>query len=218
MSSTELIEGLLKAGSETLLMVFISTTIAIIVGTILGLILYITANSLLNKNKIINLISGIIINAVRSIPFVILLVLLMPITNFLVGSTIGPLAASVPLTISAIAFFARLVEGALSEIDSGIIEAALAVGANLKEVIFNVLLVEAVPGIIRAITLTIISIIGFSAMAGIVGAGGIGDLAIRYGYYRYETEVMFITVGILILIVQLIQGAGEKIAYLLSKN
>lgn len=218
MSINELIESLIKASGETLLMVLISTFISVIIGTILGLVLYITSNPLLNKNKTINFIAGTIINAIRSVPFIILLVLLVPVTNHLIGSTIGPLAATVPLTVTAIAFYTRLMEAALEEIDSGVIEASVALGANLREITFNVLLVESLPSIIRAITVTLISIIGFSAMAGTVGGGGIGDLAVRYGYYRYETEVMFITVALLIVTVEIIQGGGEFLAKKLSKR
>ena len=218
MSTSELLESLWLASKETLMMVGIATSIAIILGTIIGLVLYISANPLLYKNRIVNLISGVIINVIRSIPFIILLVLLIPVTKAVVGSTIGPLAASVPLTVASIAFFARLVDGALAEIDPGVIEASVAMGANLREIIFNVLLVEALPGIIRAITVTLISVIGFSAMAGTVGGGGIGDLAVRFGYYRYQTDVMFVTVVLLIVVVQLIQGFGEKLAVKLTKK
>ena len=218
MSTSELIQSLWTASKETLIMVGIATSIAIILGTIIGLVLYITSNPLLYKNKIVNLFSGVIINIIRSIPFIILLVLLIPVTKAVVGSTIGPLAASVPLTVASIAFFARLVDGALAEIDPGVIEASVAMGANLKEIIFNVLLVEALPGIIRAITVTLISVIGFSAMAGTVGGGGIGDLAIRFGYYRYQTDIMFITVVLLIVVVQVLQGTGEKLAVKVTKK
>lgn len=218
MSTSELIQSLWTASKETLIMVGIATSIAIILGTIIGLVLYITSNPLLYKNKIVNLFSGVIINIIRSIPFIILLVLLIPVTKAVVGSTIGPLAASVPLTVASIAFFARLVDGALAEIDPGVIEASVAMGANLREIIFNVLLVEALPGIIRAITVTLISVIGFSAMAGTVGGGGIGDLAIRFGYYRYQTDIMFITVVLLIVVVQVLQGTGEKLAVKVTKK
>ncbi|BCZ44227.1 hypothetical protein psyc5s11_02940 [Clostridium gelidum] len=144
--------------------------------------------------------------------------MLVPVTNKSVGSTTGPVAASVPLTVASIAFFARLMEGALAEIDQGVLEVSVAMGANLIEIIFNVLLVEALPGMIRGITVTLISIIGFSVMAGTVGGGGIGDLAIRFGYYRYETDVMFITVALLIIVVQIIQGFREKLAVALTKK
>ena len=218
MSTEELIKSLITASKETLEMVAISIIIALILGTILGVILYVTDSPLLYKNKIINTISGFIINIIRSIPFIILLVLLVPFTKKIAGTTIGPLAASVPLTIASIAFFARLMESALAEVDTGVIEATIAMGGNLREIVFDVLLVEAFPSIIRAITITIISVIGFSAMAGTVGGGGIGDLAVRYGYYRYETKVMLVTVLLLIVIVQFIQAFGEKIAVKLTKK
>ena len=218
MSTEELIKSLITASKETLEMVAISIVIALILGTILGVILYVTASPLLYKNKIINTISGFIINIIRSIPFIILLVLLVPVTKKVAETTIGPLAASVPLTIASIAFFARLMESALAEVDTGVIEATIAMGGNLREIVFDVLLVEAFPSIIRAITITIISVIGFSAMAGTVGGGEIGDLAVRYGYYRYETKVMLVTVLLLIVIVQFIQAFGEKIALKLTKK
>lgn len=218
MSTEELIKSLITASKETLEMVAISIVIALILGTILGVILYVTDSPLLYKNKIINTISGFIINIIRSIPFIILLVLLVPVTKKVAETTIGPLAASVPLTIASIAFFVRLMESALAEVDTGVIEATMAIGGNLREIVFDVLLVEAFPSIIRAITITIISVIGFSAMAGTVGGGGIGDLAVRYGYYRYETKVMLVTVLLLIVIVQFIQAFGEKIALKLTKK
>lgn len=218
MSTSELIEALWVATSETFYMVGISMLIAVIVGTVLGLILYITASPLLYTNKIINAISGFIINVIRSIPFIILLVLLYPFTELLLHTTIGAKAVTVPLTVAAIAFLARLVEGAFSEIDKGVIEASLAMGASIKDIIWDVLLVEALPGIVRAITVTIISMIGYSSMAGTVGGGGIGDLAIRYGYQRYQTDVLIITVIVLVVLVQLIQLIGEKIAVSLTKK
>ena len=218
MSTNELIETLWIASKETFFMVGISMLIALVVGTVLGIVLYITSSSLLCANKPINAISGFIINVIRSIPFIILLVLLYPFTDFLLNTTIGAKAVTVPLTVAAIAFLARLVEGAFSEIDKGVIEASLAMGASVKDIIWDVLLVEALPGIVRAITVTIISIIGYSSMAGTVGGGGIGDLAIRYGYQRYQTDVLIITVIILVVVVQLIQIIGEKIAVGFTKK
>lgn len=217
--SLEILSELGKASGETLQMVLIASVLAVTVGLLLGLILYITSSSsLLYKNKVINTIAGLIINIIRSIPFVILLVLLVPITARLVGTTIGPKAAAVPLTIASIAFFARLAESAFEEVDKGLVEAVLAMGGGLKEIITGVLLVEALPALVRAVTVTLISIIGYSAMAGIVGGGGIGDLAIRFGYYRYQMDVMFITVVLLILVVQIVQESGEKIAKVLTKK
>lgn len=218
MSTNELIETLWIASKETFFMVGISMLIALVVGTVLGIVLYITSSSLLCANKPINAISGFIINVIRSIPFIILLVLLYPFTDFLLNTTIGAKAVTVPLTVAAIAFLARLVEGAFAEIDKGVIEASLAMGASVKDIVWDVLLVEALPGIIRAITVTIISIIGYSSMAGTVGGGGIGDLAIRYGYQRYQTDVLIITVIILVVLVQLIQIIGEKIAVGFTKK
>ena len=218
MSTNELIETLWIASKETFFMVGISMLIALVVGTVLGIVLYITSSSLLCANKPINAISGFIINVIRSIPFIILLVLLYPFTDFLLNTTIGAKAVTVPLTVAAIAFLARLVEGAFAEIDKGVIEASLAMGASVKDIVWDVLLVEALPGIIRAITVTIISIIGYSSMAGTVGGGGIGDLAIRYGYQRYQTDVLIITVIILVVLVQLIQSIGEKIAVGFTKK
>ena len=218
MTTSELIDALWIATRETFYMVGISMIIALVVGTVLGLILYITSSPLLYPNKIINAISGLVINIIRSIPFIILLVLLYPFTELLARTTIGAKAVTVPLTVAAIAFLARLVEGAFAEVDKGVIEASLAMGAGVKDIIWDVLLVEALPGIVRAVTVTIISMIGYSSMAGTVGGGGIGDLAIRYGYQRYQTDVLIITVIILVIVVQLIQLIGEKIAVGLSKK
>lgn len=218
MKTSELIQALWQATAETFYMVSISMVVAVILGTVLGLLLYITASPLLHKNKVVNTISGFIVNVIRSIPFIILLVLLYPFTELLVNTTIGAKAVTVPLTVAAVAFLARLIEGAFSEIDKGVIEASLAMGASVKYIIFDVLLVEALPGIVRAITVTLISIIGYSSMAGTVGGGGIGDLAIRYGYQRYQTDILMITVILLVVVVQLIQMAGEKLAIHLTKK
>jgi D-methionine transport system permease protein len=192
--------------------------ISLIVGGALGLVLYLTSNKLFFKNNLANSFAGFVINIIRSLPFIILLVLLLPITKIIVGSNIGPEAATVPITIAAIAFFARLSEGAFNEVDSGVIEAAISSGASLRLILFDVLIVEAFPSLIRAITVNLVSLIGYSAMAGIVGGGGIGDLAIRYGYYRYETGVMIVTVLILLVLVQAIQITGDALATKLSRK
>lgn len=199
-------------------MIGIAMIISLIVGGALGLLLYLTSNKLFFKNNLANSFAGFIINIIRSLPFIILLVLLLPITKIIVGSNIGPEAATVPITIAAIAFFARLSEGAFNEVDSGVIEAAISSGASLRLILFDVLIVEAFPSLIRAITVNLVSLIGYSAMAGIVGGGGIGDLAIRYGYYRYETGVMIVTVLILLVLVQAIQITGDALATKLSRK
>lgn len=207
-----------KAIMDSLNMIGIAIILSITIGGIIGLVLYLTSSQLFIKNKIINTTAGIFINIIRSLPFVILLVLLIPFTKNLVGTSIGPKAAAVPLTIASTAFFARLAEGAFNEVDKGVLEAAIASGASLKLILSDVLIVEALPSLIRAITVTLVSLIGFSAMAGIVGGGGIGDLAIRFGYYRYETGVMIVTVLILVVLVQSIQFAGDKLSIVFTKK
>jgi D-methionine transport system permease protein len=214
----EILPDLNKAFFETIYMVLISLTVALLVGLPLGVLLFVTDRGLFLENLPTKLISGFFVNSIRSIPFIILLVGLLPLTNLIVGSTIGPTAASVSLSVAAIPFFARIVETSLREIDKGVVEAAIAVGATPWMIIKEVLLPEARPGIIQGITLTTISLIGFSAMAGIVGGGGIGDLAIRFGYYRYDNTVMITTVVILICLVQLIQLSGDRLSRLVDKR
>ena len=211
-SFIELWPDLIKAFWETLQMVGISFAFSILLGIPLGLFLFITDKGLFWENKTLNALSGFFINVVRSTPYVILLVLLLPLTQMLLGTTIGPIAASFSLSVAAIAFYARLVQASLCEVDKGVIEAATAYGATPFQIIKNVLLPEVLPGLIRGLTVTGISLVGYSAMAGIVGGGGVGDLAIRFGYYRYETNVMVITVVILIVLVQLLQILGDRIA------
>lgn len=206
-----------KAAWETFQMVGISVSLAILVGGPLGLFLFITLRGLFFENRYLNAISGLIVNVIRSIPFVILLVVLLPLTKMVAGTTIGSVAASVPLSVAAIAFYARLVEASLREVDKGTLEAATALGASPLWIIRFVLLPEALSGLIRGLTITTISLIGYSAMAGIVGGGGIGDLAIRFGYYRYETGIMTVTVLSLIALVQLVQSAGDYFARLTQK-
>lgn len=214
----ELIPEINTAFFQTIYMISISLIVAVVIGLPIGVILYITDKGLFMENGIIHNILGFIVNLIRSIPFLILLVALIPFTNFLVGTTIGPTAASVSLSVAAIPFFARIVESALREIDKGVIEAAIASGATPWMIIWHVLLLESRSGIISGITLTLISLIGFSAMAGTVGGGGIGDLAIRFGYYRYDDTIMITTVLILIILVQVIQFVGDFIAKLVDKR
>lgn len=205
-----------KAFLETIYMVGVSLAVALLIGLPLGVLLFTTTKNLFFENSIVNRSLGVAVNIVRSIPFIILLVALLPLTDLLTGSTIGPRAASVSLSVSAIPFFARIVETALREMDKGVIEAAIAVGATPWMII--VLLPEAKPGIIQGLTLTTISLIGYSAMAGTIGGGGIGDLAIRYGYYRYDNTVMITTIVVLICLVQLIQMVGDKVSYMVNKR
>lgn len=214
----ELIPDINTAFFQTLYMIAISLVIALIIGLPVGILLFITDKGLFWENQIVQSILGFVVNMIRSIPFIILLVALIPLTKAIVGTTIGPTAASVSLSVAAIPFFARIVETALREIDKGVIEAAIATGASPWMIIKDVLLLEAKSGIISGITLTLISLIGFSAMAGTVGGGGIGDLAIRFGYYRYDNTIMITTVVILIVLVQVIQLLGDLIAKAVDKR
>ncbi|MBJ7220478.1 MULTISPECIES: methionine ABC transporter permease [unclassified Brenneria] len=200
---------LVAAFGETFQMVGISTLLAIIGGLPLGFLIYVTDRHLFWENRAVYLLSTVLVNIIRSIPFVILLVLLLPLTQILLGNTIGPVAASVPMSVAAIAFYARLVDSALREVDPGIVEAAEAFGASPMRIICTVLLPEAKAGLLRGLTITLVSLIGYSAMAGIVGGGGVGDLAIRFGYYRYETNVMIVTVIALVILVQIVQTLGD---------
>lgn len=207
----DLMADLSLAFGETFQMLSISTVLAIIGGLPLGFLIFVTDRNLFWQNRAVYLVSTVLVNIICSVPFVILLVLLLPLTQFLLGNTIGPIAASVPLSVAAIAFFARLVDSALREVDKGIIEAAEAFGASPMRIICTVLLPEASAGLLRGLTITLVSLIGYSAMAGIVG-GVVGDLAIRYGYYRYETQVMIVTVVALIVLVQVVQVLGDWLA------
>lgn len=217
-SIVSLLPELNQAFFETLLMVGIALLVAVIVGLPLGILLYVTDRGLFLENQTIKVAVGIVVNLVRSIPFIILLVFLLPFTDLLLGTTIGPLAASVSLSVAAIPFYARIVEASAREIDRGVIEAAVAVGASPWMIVKDIIFPEAKPGFISGLTITAISLIGYSAMAGTVGGGGIGDLAIRYGYYRYDDTVMFTTVIVLIVLVQLVQYIGDFIAKSVNKR
>ncbi|MFI8688048.1 methionine ABC transporter permease [Rossellomorea sp. NPDC077527] len=217
-SLTAILPELNKAFFETVYMVGISLAVAIVLGLPLGILLFVTDKGLFLQNNFIKKVVGFVVNMVRSVPFIILLVALLPLTKFLTGTTIGPTAASVSLSVAGIPFFARMVETSLREIDKGVIEASVSVGASPWMIIKDVLLPEARPAVIQAITITTISLVAYSAMAGIVGGGGVGDLAIRFGYYRYDNTVMITTVVILICLVQLIQYTGDVFARLVDKR
>ena len=206
-----------KALIETLEMVFVSTTFAVILGFIPAIILTVTAKDGLKPNKIIYTILDLIVNTLRSFPFIILMVVIIPLTRIIVGKSIGTEAAMVPLTIAAAPFVARVIESSLREVDKGIIEAAKSFGASNTQIVFKVMLKEAIPSIMSGITLTIISIVGYSAMAGAVGGGGLGQVAISYGYQRYQTDVMIVTCIILFVVVQVLQLFGNYFYNKLSK-
>lgn len=194
---------------ETLAMVGISGLAGALLGVPLGVLLRLTDRGGVRENAPVNRIVGGIVNAVRSTPFIILLVAIIPFTRFVTGSSIGTAAAVVPLTLAAAPFVARLVETALREVDHGLVEAAQAMGATTSQIVWKVLLPEALPGIVAALTITLVSLTGFSAMAGAIGGGGLGDLGIRYGYQRFLPEVMAAVVLVLIVFVQLVQSAGD---------
>lgn len=214
----QLLSSLWTATLETLYMVSVSALLAMVLGLPLGLLLVITDPSSVLPNPGINQILGTVINAGRSLPFIILLVAIIPLTRLIVGTTIGSTAALVPLTLSAIPFYARVAETSLLEVDRGLVEAAEAMGCNYWQIIRKVLIPEALPSLVLGLTIMIISLIGYSAMAGVVGGGGLGDLAIRYGYQRFNTTVMVITVVLLIVLVQLVQWLGDAIARRLRKR
>ncbi len=205
-----IIEKVLQATWETLYMVAIATALSYVCGLPLGVILVTTEEGHILENKGVNRILGSIINAVRSIPFIIFLILVIPFTRLVVGTSIGTIASMVPLTLAAVPFVARLVETSLKEIEWGLVEAALSMGANAWQVITKVLIPEALPSITLGIAITTINLVGYSAMAGIVGGGGLGTLAYYYGYQRYENLVMWITVIVLIIFVQCVQMMGDK--------
>lgn len=208
---------ILKAFNETVFMTFYSTIFSVILGFIVAVILTISAEDGLRPNKIIYKVLDVIINILRSFPFIILMVFIIPLTRAIVGTSIGKEAAIVPLTFAAAPFVARIIESSLREVDKGVIEAAKSFGASDFQIIFKVMLKEAVPSIVSGLTLTIISIIGYSAMAGTVGGGGLGYLAVSYGYQRFQKDVMIVTVIILIIIVQALQMLGNYLYKKLNK-
>lgn len=202
---------------QTFEMVIPATIFAVIIGFVLAIVLTVTDKNGLRPNKAIYTVLDFIINTLRSFPFLILMVAIIPFTRLIIGTSLGEKAAVVPLTIAAAPFVARVVESALKEVDPGVIEAAKSFGASDFQIIFKVLIVEAIPSIISGITLTIINLIGYSAMAGTIGARGLGDLAIRYGYQRFQTDIMVVTVIVLIIIVQALQSLGNYFYRKLSK-
>jgi len=198
--------------ADTLAMLLISTFFAYLIGLFLGIVLYVTEPAGLRPHKALNAVLGWIINMGRSIPFIILLVAVMPMTRTLVGTTTGVRGVIPPLVLSTAPFVARMVQQSLAEVPKDAIEAAESCGASVPRIVVSALLPEALPSIVRGISITLITALGYTAIAGAVGAGGLGDIAIRYGYYRYEDEVMLITVVLMIILVQIIQSTCDAIA------
>ena len=214
----QLIDLLLTGTIDTLVMVGVSAFIAFLFGLPIALILVSTADFGIYPSKKINQSLGWVINITRSVPFLILMVALIPFTRWIVGTSYGVLAAIVPLTIAAIPFFARIAEVSLREVDQGLIEAAQAMGCNRKQILWHVLLPEALPGIIAGFTVTIVTMISSSAIAGAIGAGGLGDIAYRYGYQRFDMQVMLAVIVVLIVLVMLVQTTGDHIAQQFDKR
>jgi D-methionine transport system permease protein len=216
--SAAMLALLVDALLETLVMVAVSSGLAGLAGVPLGIVLVATSHGHVLERPALNRVLGGIVNAARSTPFIILLVAIIPLTRLLVGTAIGTAAAIVPLTIAAIPFVARLAETALREVDHGLIEAAQSMGASPLQIVTKVLVPEALPGLVAAITITVVNLIGYSAMAGAVGGGGLGDLGIRYGYQRFQPEVMLAVVLVLIVLVQAVQSAGDRLARRLNRR
>ena len=204
----EILQGLI----ETLQMTVVSAVLAYIIGMPLGVLLVVTDKGHILQNRVVNLVFGTIVNIFRSIPFLILLVFLIPFTRWITGASIGTVATIVPLTVGAIPIIARMVESSLKEVPPGIIEAAQSMGASPMQIIFRFLIPEAVTSLLLGGAINLATILGYSAMAGCIGGGGLGAIALNYGYYRYQTDVLLVTVVTLILIVQIFQGLGTRLS------
>lgn len=205
-------EHLGKALWDTCTMVGIATVVGVVFGTALAVVLYLTQARLFTPNRLVNTVVGFVVNAIRSLPFLILLVVLIPLIQLCIGDPYTPAGGAIALSIAAIPFFARIAESAFADVDPGLLEAAVSTGAPLRQIIAGAVFPQALPSFIRGIVLTVISLLGYSAMVGTIGAGGIGDLAIQYGYNRYETGVLIAIVVLLVLLVQLIQWSGDRLA------
>lgn len=212
MFESKVIVMIVEGIRDTLYMTLGSTFVGYLLGLPLGILLFVTSSKGLKPNKIIYGIGDFVCNIIRSIPFLILLILLIPFTRLIVGKSYGSTATIVPLVICAAPYIARVVESSLNEVDSGVIEAAKAMGASTLQIIFKVLLVEAKTSLFTGLTITTGLLLGYSAMSGTVGGGGLGDIAVRYGYYRWQTDIMIVTVVLLIVIFQIIQNLGTFMA------
>ncbi|XXF08671.1 ABC transporter permease [Pseudomonas sp. D2-3] len=207
-----------QASLDTLSMLGGSMLFTVLFGLPLGVLLFLTGPRQMFEQKGLYAVISLVVNVLRSVPFVILLILLIPVTVVITGTSLGVAGAIPPLVVGATPFFARLVETALREVDRGIIEATQAMGASTRQIIFNALLPEALPGILAAITVTAITLVSYTAMSGLIGGGGLGDLAVRYGYQRYQPDVMFVTVALLVVLVQILQTIGDRLVVHFSRK
>lgn len=216
--SDAIIQLLISGTWETLYMTIVATAISYLLGIPIGVVLYITGENGIRRNRAVNLVLGILVNLLRSVPFLILLVAILPFTRALVGTTIGSTATIVPLVVAAAPYVGRMVESSLKEIDAGVIEASRAMGSSAWQMIWKVFLPEARPSLLVGATISLATILGYSAMAGFVGGGGLGAIAINYGYYRYQSDVMLVTVALLVIIVQIFQEGGLKLVSKVDKR
>ena len=200
-----------RATIDTMLMLGGSLVLTVILGVPLGVLLYLSGKGRLAANPVLNAVLSLIVNILRSVPFIILLIVMLPVTVLLVGTSLGVAGAIPPLVVGAAPFYARLVETALREVDKGVVEATQAMGGSTFQIVTRALLPEAMPGIIAGATVTAIALVSYTAMAGVVGAGGLGDLAIRFGYQRFQTDVMAVTVVLLLILVQILQMIGDRL-------
>lgn len=200
-----------RATRDTLLMLFGSLVLTVVFGVPLGVLLYLSGKGRLASNPVLNAMLSLVVNILRSVPFIILLIVMLPVTVLLVGTSLGVAGAIPPLVVGAAPFYARLVETALREVDKGVVEATQAMGGSTFQIVTRALLPEALPGIIAGATVTAIALVSYTAMAGVVGAGGLGDLAIRFGYQRFQTDVMVVTVVLLLVLVQILQMIGDAV-------
>ena len=214
----EMIDMMLDSFIETLIMVGIAGVIGGAIGIPLGILLHVTSPQGILPTKVFNRTIGVLVNAVRSTPFIILLVAIIPFTRLVVGTSLGVPGAIVPLTVAAIPFVGRMVEQSLAEVDGGLVEAAQSFGANTWQIVCKVMLRESLPSLVRGASITVITLFGYTAMAGAVGAGGIGDIAIRYGYQRYLGDVMIASIVLCIVLVQVFQSIGDLVARLVDKR
>lgn len=218
MFSSEVVTMIYEGFWETIYMTLVSTGLGYLLGLPLGITLAVTDKEGIKPNRVVYRILDIVSNIIRSVPFLILLIVVIPLTKFLVGKSYGSSATIVPLVIAAAPFIARMIESSLKEVDEGVIEAAKSMGAGTWTIIFKVMLVEARTSLIVGVTIALGTILGYSAMAGTVGGGGLGDIAIRYGYYRYESDIMIVTIVILVIIVQVLQALGMMLSKKLDRR
>ncbi|MGO4107413.1 methionine ABC transporter permease [Paenibacillus sp. YAF4_2] len=211
-------EEVWQASKDTLTMLGASLLFTIILGLLIGVVLFLTSKRQLLEQPVVYAVLSLVVNILRSVPFIILMILIMPVTKALTGTTLGVQGSIPPLVVAAAPFFARLVETSLREVDRGVIEAAQAMGASRWDIVRRVLLLEARPGLLAGITITAVTLVSYTAMSGVIGGGGLGDLALRYGYQRFQTSVMIVTVALLIILVQLLQMAGDYLVRRFSRK